>query len=79
MQGHSPMMHLRPSSMKKVAFEVTLKEKKNIAKGTLAFSFEKPNGFQMRAGQHVRMTLIDPPETDSEGNSRFFSALHPSG
>ncbi len=27
----------------------------------------------MSAGQHVRMTLIRPPETNSEGNSRFFS------
>jgi ferredoxin-NADP reductase len=72
MQGHSPMNHFRPSK-KRVAFEVALKEKKQIAEGTIAFIFEKPNGFHMRAGQHVRMTLIDPPETDSEGNSRFFS------
>jgi ferredoxin-NADP reductase len=72
MQGHSPMMHLRPSRAR-VAFEVALKEKKHIAAGTLAFIFEKPNGFHMRAGQHVRMTLIDPPEMDSEGTSRFFS------
>ncbi len=72
MHGHSPMMHLR-HSMKRVAFEVALKEKKHLAEGTMAFIFEKPNGLQMRAGQHIRMTLIDPPETDSEGESRFFS------
>ncbi|OGH13170.1 MAG: hypothetical protein A2687_05290 [Candidatus Levybacteria bacterium RIFCSPHIGHO2_01_FULL_38_26] len=71
--------------MKKVAFEVALKGKKQIAKGTMAFVFEKPKGFHFRAGQHIRMTLIGPPasppaeqseaarETDSEGNSRFFS------
>ncbi|RTM09234.1 MAG: FAD-dependent oxidoreductase [Hyphomicrobiales bacterium] len=35
--------------------------------------FEKPDGFRFTAGQHVRMSLIDPPETDREGNSRFFS------
>jgi ferredoxin-NADP reductase len=52
---------------------VALKEKKQIAKGTYAFIFEKPKGFHFRAGQHVRMTLMNPPETDSEGNSRFFS------
>jgi len=57
MQGHSPMNHLRPSK-KMVAFEVTLKEKKHIAEGTVAFIFEKPSGFRVRAGQHVRMTLI---------------------
>jgi len=59
--------------MKRAAFEVALKEKKHIAEGTVAFIFEKPNGFHFLAGQHVRMTLIHPPETDSEGNSRFFS------
>lgn len=60
-------------SMKKAAFEVALKGKKQIAEGTLAFIFEKPEGFHFKAGQHIRMTLINPPETDSEGNSRFFS------
>lgn len=59
--------------MKRAAFDVALKEKKYIAEGTIAFVFEKPNGFPARAGQHIRMTLIDPPETDGEGNSRFFS------
>jgi ferredoxin-NADP reductase len=72
MHGHYPPKHSMPS-MKKTAFEVALKDKKQIAEGTFAFTFEKPNGFHFRAGQHVRMTLIDPPETDSEGNSRFFS------
>jgi len=78
MQGHSPMNHLRPSK-KMVAFEVALKEKKHIAEGTVAFIFEKPSGFRVRAGQHVRITLIDPPETDSEGNSRFFSLANSPG
>jgi len=59
--------------MKLAAFEVALKEKKHLAEGTIAFIFEKPNEFHFKAGQHIRMTLIDPPETDSEGNSRFFS------
>jgi ferredoxin-NADP reductase len=72
MRGHIPHGHSIPS-MKKMAFEVTLKDKKQIAIDTMAFVFDKPNGFHFRAGQHVRMTLIDPPETDREGNSRFFS------
>ena len=59
--------------MKKEAFEVALKDKKQIAKGTYSFVFEKPKEFHFRAGQHVRMTLLNPPETDAEGNSRFFS------
>ncbi len=64
--------HTMPS-MKKAEFEVALKGKKQIAAGTMAFVFEKPNGFQFRAGQHIRMTLIDPSETDNEDNSRFLS------
>jgi ferredoxin-NADP reductase len=69
---HKGPGHSRPSR-EQVSFEVTLKEKKQIAEGTYTFIFEKPKGFHFRAGQHVRMTLMNPPETDSEGNSRFFS------
>ena len=68
MHGHNML------SMKKAEFEIALKGKKQIAEGTMAFVFEKPNGFHhFRAGQHIRMTLINPSETDSEGNGRFFS------
>ncbi len=72
MHGTFLFNHVRPS-MKRVAYEVALKEKKRLAEGTIAFVFEKPNGFHFKAGQHIRMTLMNPPETDSEGNSRFFS------
>ncbi len=74
---HGPHMHNQSghtmSSMKKASFEVVLKSKQQIAEGTMAFIFEKPEGLKFKAGQHIRMTLINPPETDSEGNSRFFS------
>jgi ferredoxin-NADP reductase len=72
MPGHVPPKHSMPSK-KKTAFEVALKEKKQIAAETYAFTFEKPKGFHFRAGQHVKMTLLNPAETDSEGKSRFFS------
>lgn len=55
------------------SYEITLKSKRQIAKNTYAFVFEKPKGFQFKAGQHIRLTLLDPPETDDKGNSRFFS------
>lgn len=61
------------ASMKKASFEASLKGKKQIAEDTWAFVFSKPDGFRFKAGQHVRMTLIEPPETDREGDSRFFS------
>jgi ferredoxin-NADP reductase len=67
-----PPGHSVPSR-ERVEFEVALKDKKQIAEGTYAFTFEKPKGFHFRAGQHVRMTLRNSHETDSEGNSRFFS------
>lgn len=60
-------------SKKKFSYEVALKWKKQIAEGTYEFAFEKPEGFIFNAGQHVRMTLINPHETDSEGNSRFLT------
>ena len=56
-----------------VSYEITLKEKKQIAKGTFLFTFEKPKEFTYKAGQHARVTLINPSETDNEGNSRFLS------
>ncbi len=60
-------------SKKRAAYEVALNGKQQIAEGTYAFTFEKPEGFHFNAGQHVRMTLIDPAETDAEGNGRFFT------
>lgn len=67
------MQGMGMSSMKKASFEIALKGKKQIAEGTMVFIFEKPEGFIFKAGQHLRMTLIKPPETDAEGDSRFFS------
>lgn len=44
-----------------------------IASGTMAFHFEKPEGFTYKAGQFCDLTLDDPPETDAEGNTRGFT------
>jgi len=54
---------------------VKLTKKEEIANGTMAFHFEKPAGFEFRAGQFGDWTLIDPPETDEEGNTRGFSIV----
>jgi ferredoxin-NADP reductase len=45
----------------------------DVAEGTMAFHFEKPSGFKFKAGQFADVTLLDPPETDAEGNTRTFS------
>ena len=50
-----------------------MKNKETVADGTMAFFFEKPKGLTFRAGQHLNMKLVNPPETDAEGNSRHFS------
>lgn len=52
---------------------VKLIRKETVANGTMAFHFAKPEGFEFRAGQFADYTLIDPPETDAEGNTRGFS------
>ena len=44
-----------------------------VAEGTMAFQFEKPPGFDFNPGQSADLTLLNPPETDSEGNIRTFS------
>jgi ferredoxin-NADP reductase len=54
-------------------FMCKLKDRKEVADGTMAFQFEKPSGWTFKAGQYLDMTLLDPSETDSEGNVRSFS------
>lgn len=44
-----------------------------VAEGTLAFTLQRPAGFDFKAGQSADLTLVDPPETDAEGNIRTFS------
>ena len=54
-------------------YTTELVSKESVAEGTMAFHFRKPEGFQFRAGQAIDLTLMDPPETDAEGNTRAFS------
>jgi ferredoxin-NADP reductase len=54
-------------------FKVKMNGRQEIASGTMAFHFEKPEGFAYKAGQFGDFTLTDPSETDAEGNTRGFS------
>ena len=54
-------------------YTVSLKHRREVAEGTTAFLFEKPDGLSFKAGQYLNFTLLDPPETDAEGNTRTFS------
>jgi ferredoxin-NADP reductase len=46
---------------------------RDVASGTKAFEFEKPTGYKFIAGQATDWTLVEPAETDAEGNGRSFS------
>jgi ferredoxin-NADP reductase len=50
-----------------------LKARHQVAEGTMAFEFQKPPDWTFTAGQFVDITLLNPSETDSEGNKRGFS------
>ncbi len=52
---------------------VRLLERTEVAQGTMEFQFEKPNGFDYKAGQFADYTLLEPAETDEEGNTRGFT------
>jgi ferredoxin-NADP reductase len=47
------------------------------AEGTMAFVFERPAGFNFRAGQFMLVSLSNPPYTDAKGNRRTFSIASP--
>jgi ferredoxin-NADP reductase len=54
-------------------FMAKLTERHEVAENTMAFLFEKPIGWAFKAGQFVDITILNPPETDAEGNTRGFS------
>ena len=54
-------------------YEAKLLSRVEVAEGTMAFHFEKPSQFDFKPGQSADVTLSNPPETDSEGNTRTFS------
>jgi ferredoxin-NADP reductase len=53
--------------------KIKLKSRTEVAFDTMAFHFEKPPHFKFTPGQAGDFTLIDPPETDKEGDKRSFS------
>jgi ferredoxin-NADP reductase len=56
-----------------VGYQPKLLNRVEVAEGTMAFQFEKPPGFDFKPGQSADLTLLNPPETDSEANVRTFS------
>jgi ferredoxin-NADP reductase len=56
-----------------VGYQPKLLNRVDVAEDTMAFHFEKPAGFDFKPGQSADLTLLNPPETDAEGNIRTFS------
>ena len=54
-------------------FTAELRSREEVAEGTMAFHFKKPIDWTFKAGQFIDITLLDPSETDAEGNTRGFS------
>jgi len=61
------------TEIKSATHTLTLKGRSEVAERTLEIRFDKPAGMKFKAGQYMDLTLIDPPETDEEGNTRTFS------
>ena len=53
--------------------KIKLLKKETVAKGTMAFHFEKPAEFVFVPGQYADLAIINPKETDREGNIRTFT------
>lgn len=63
----------KSGGFERVGFDVALKGKSVVATDTWEFRFERPEGFQYKAGRHVRMTIPRPAYRDKDGEARFFS------
>jgi ferredoxin-NADP reductase len=61
----------RPNSVR-----ATIKEKREVAKGTLLVLFDlRGEGFDYRPGQYFWVKLLDPPYDDEKGPRRHISAV----
>lgn len=54
-------------------YETRLLRRESVADATMAFYFQRPVGFHHQAGQSLTMTILNPAETDDEGDSRTFT------
>jgi ferredoxin-NADP reductase len=52
---------------------LALKGRTLVAERTMEFRFEKPRQMTFKAGQYLDLTLLFPPETNEEGDTRSFS------
>jgi ferredoxin-NADP reductase len=60
-------------SSESTTYLMKLENRFAVAERTMAFQFEQPAKFTFRPGQWINITLLNPAETDAEGNVREFS------
>ena len=65
------------ASAKWPTFLTKLTSREDVAEYTMAAHFEKPMSFTFTAGQFIDVDLLNPTETDDEGNQRGFSISSP--
>lgn len=53
------------------SYQVKLASREQLAEGTFAFRFEKPAGFNFKAGQAVVLELLDAPPGDGQKRRTF--------
>jgi len=56
-----------------IGYQSTLLGRTEVAEGTMAFQFEKPNDFVFKAGQYIDLTLSDCQPGPSNGLTHTFS------
>ncbi len=54
-------------------YKIRLNAHETLCAGTVAFYFEKPEDFEFQAGQFVDFTLLNPGDTDLQGDTRTLS------
>src|ERR1017187_10087709 len=70
------MHHEKELMTTTTALPVTLSKlvsRHEVAERTTAFRFEKPTNWVFEAGRFLDMSVLNPSETDAEGDSRTFS------
>lgn len=53
------------------SYQVKLQGREELAEGTLAFRFEKPAGFEFKAGQAIVLERLDPQASDGQKRRTF--------
>jgi len=56
-------------------YETKLQGREDVAEGTMAFHFEKPQGFVFKPGQTIDLILPAPPDGDAQSARHTFSIV----